>query len=667
MRPLLISLLLSIPELSAAQSWLRIDSVFSPSGVIAQSFSAPEFADFDDDGDLDLLMGNTSTSRVAYFRNVGPSTLPQFVQDTSLLSSIYSGGTVGTNSYYPAATDIDNDGDFDLVIAGFNGLRFYANVGDSVTSLWLRVDSLFTNVNTLIGTDAKPAFGDLDGDGDPDLLIGIGESLFGGPTPGITMGFRNTGSPTTPYYVQDNSLVTGIPDIGLNSYPTLRDLDNDGDLDLLLGRDLTGLIYYRNTGTAASPIWTNTPALVSGVETTTYWKNPTFSDFDDDGDFDLTYGTADGRLHFYRNIGTPALPQLQYDPSVFQVVRINGGGSTISLADFDHDGDLDMVSGDWLGGFQYFQNQGSASSPRFRAATATFSSLDPGSYSSPTFVHLNGDTLLDIVSGALDGRLFCYINTGTGFTQNTTLLSTVDVGWMSAPAFVDIDNDGDLDLLVGAEDAPLMQFFVNQGSNVFVADNSPISGVTSVRDGHPYFVDLDRDGDYDLLIGGSNGRLLFYENTGSPSVPAWTRNDALVAEVTVRQNAAPGCADLDGNGKADIVLGEYTGNFTFFKNQLPTSVGQGEERLPASFTLLPNYPNPFNPGTTIGYTIPSSQKVTLKIFDVLGREIATLIDGLQTGGYHDVYFDAGDLAGGLYFYRLSGETTDQTRTLLLLK
>jgi len=72
---------------------------------------------------------------------------------------------------------------------------------------------------------------------------------------------------------------------------------------------------------------------------------------------------------------------------------------------------------------------------------------------------------------------------------------------MSTPSFVNIDNDGDLDLLVGAEDAPLMQFFVNQGSNVFVADNGPIAGVTSVRDGHPHFVDLDRDGDYDLLIG----------------------------------------------------------------------------------------------------------------------------------------------------------------------
>ena len=59
-------------------------------------------------------------------------------------------------------------------------------------------------------------------------------------------------------------------------------------------------------------------------------------------------------------------------------------------------------------------------------------------------------------------------------------------------------------------------------------------------------------------------------------------------------------------------MGEYTGNFTFFKNQIPTSVGQGEERLPASFTLLQNYPNPFNPRTTIGYTIPSNQRVRLK-------------------------------------------------------
>lgn len=667
MKTLLVSILYVLPALCFGQSWQRVDSLFSPSGVITQSFSAPEFADFDNDGDLDLLLGNTSTSRVAYFVNIGSVSVPLFLQDTSLLSSIYSGGTAGTNSYYPAVCDLDRDGDPDLTIGGFNGLKFYANVGDSTSPQWLLVDSLFSTVNSLIGTDPKPVFGDLDSDGDPDLLVGTGESLLGGPTPGITMGFRNTGTATAPFFAEDSTLAAGIPDVGLNAYPTLRDIDSDGDLDMLMGRDLAGLIYYRNTGTAASPIWTNTPALVSGIETTTYWKNPTFSDLDGDGDFDLTYGTSDGRLYFYRNNGTPSSPLLQYDPAYFLIIRIVGGASTVSLIDFDNDGDLDFVSGDWLGGFQYFQNQGSPSSPRFRPAAATFSSLDAGAYSSPTFVHLNEDTLIDIVSGALDGKLYCYINTGTGFTQNPTLLNTIDVGWRSAPTFVDIDNDGDRDLLVGAEDAPLMQFFVNQGSNTFVPDNGPISGVTSVHNGHPSFVDLDRDGDYDLLIGSGNGRLVYYENTGSPVSPLWARNDALVAEATVRQDAAPGCADLDGDGKPDLIVGEYTGNFTFFRNRIPTPVGEGEVLFPAGVTLLQNYPNPFNPGTTIGYILPSTQRVTLTIFDVLGREVATLVNERQSGGYHEVRFDAQGLSGGLYFCRLEGESARELRKLLLLK
>ena len=115
------------------------------------------------------------------------------------------------------------------------------------------------------------------------------------------------------------------------------------------------------------------------------------------------------------------------------------------------------------------------------------------------------------------------------------------------------------------------------------------------------------------------------------------------------------------------MVGEYTGNFTFFKNQIPTSVGQGEERLPASFTLLQNYPNPFNPGTTIGYTIPSNQRVRLKSLTYLEEKSQTLVDELQTGGYYEVYFDARELAGGLYFYRLVRETSEETRKLLLQK
>ena len=651
-----------------AQSWSRNDSVFNPSGVFVQNFSAPQFADLNGDGFVDLLLGNGSSNPVDYFMNLGSILPPRLRRDTSVLASIYAGGMSGRNSDYPVVCDLNADRKIDLVIGGFNGLLLYMNIGDSVVPEWQFVDSVFAQVNTLIGTDAKPAFADLDGDGDLDLLVGIGESLFGGPTPGITMGFRNIGSPSSPQFVQDSTLVIGIPDIGLNSYPALKDVDGDGDFDLLLGRDLATLVYFRNTGTPTGPTWTQNSTTFSGVEGTTYWKDPTFTDIDRDGDYDLIYGTSDGTLYVYENTGTPTSPQFVYNPSYFGVVRISGNASTVSLGDFDNDGDMDMISGDWLGRFQYFRNDGSPLRPSFTKATATFSTLDAGSYSSPVFMDIDGDGDLDIVSGALDGMVYCYIDTGASFVQNTTMFSGIDVGWRSAPAFADIDNDGDLDMLVGAETGSSMQFYKNAGSNTFLADNSYITGVTSPSDGHPTFVDLDRDGDYDLVIGGLSGSLLYYENTGTPSSPVWSRDDAVLAGLSVDQDAAPAFADMDDDGKPDVIIGEYNGNFSYYKNQLPTSVENGNP-LPTRFELGQNYPNPFNPSTRIQFTIPAGTygRTSLQVYDVLGREVATLVNEAKPPGWYQVTWDARNIASGVYFYKLTAGEFAQTKKLLLLR
>jgi hypothetical protein len=99
----------------------------------------------------------------------------------------------------------------------------------------------------------------------------------------------------------------------------------------------------------------------------------------------------------------------------------------------------------------------------------------------------------------------------------------------------------------------------------------------------------------------------------------------------------------------------------------PQAVGEDRDEHPRQFALLPNYPNPFNPSTTIRYELPVSGLVRLSVLDLLGREVATLVDERQDPGRHEVTFDAGPLASGLYVYRLQAGHVSRTHTLMILK
>lgn len=88
---------------------------------------------------------------------------------------------------------------------------------------------------------------------------------------------------------------------------------------------------------------------------------------------------------------------------------------------------------------------------------------------------------------------------------------------------------------------------------------------------------------------------------------------------------------------------------------------------PTEFKLAQNYPNPFNPTTNISYTLPSAQTVTLKVYDLLGREVATLVNERQNAGNYIVQFNGANLASGVYFYRLQAGSFVDTKKMMLLK
>jgi hypothetical protein len=91
------------------------------------------------------------------------------------------------------------------------------------------------------------------------------------------------------------------------------------------------------------------------------------------------------------------------------------------------------------------------------------------------------------------------------------------------------------------------------------------------------------------------------------------------------------------------------------------------EFQPLAFQLEQNYPNPFNPSTKISYSIPQEGDVTLKIYDVLGNELATLINEEKPAGVYEVEFDASNLSSGIYFYKLTASSFVETKKMTVLK
>ena len=104
-----------------------------------------------------------------------------------------------------------------------------------------------------------------------------------------------------------------------------------------------------------------------------------------------------------------------------------------------------------------------------------------------------------------------------------------------------------------------------------------------------------------------------------------------------------------------------------FQTGQDITVVERDGAIPYAFDLSQNYPNPFNPTTTIRFAVPNSGPVSLRVYDLLGREIAVLVDGPLTPGYYAARFDAHSLSSGIYFYRLVASGLVETKKMQLVK
>ena len=117
----------------------------------------------------------------------------------------------------------------------------------------------------------------------------------------------------------------------------------------------------------------------------------------------------------------------------------------------------------------------------------------------------------------------------------------------------------------------------------------------------------------------------------------------------------------------EIRLGTTWADVSSSLGQVVTGVPYASKSLPNRFALSQNYPNPFNPSTQILYTLTNSSKVRLTVFDLLGRQVAVLVDGVQSAGQHTVQFSGAGFTSGVYFYKLENNSDVVTKKMLLLK
>jgi len=107
---------------------------------------------------------------------------------------------------------------------------------------------------------------------------------------------------------------------------------------------------------------------------------------------------------------------------------------------------------------------------------------------------------------------------------------------------------------------------------------------------------------------------------------------------------------------------DFNGNFEYFNLSNEVNIG-----LPETFSLSQNYPNPFNPSTSINFSLPTDSKVSLKIYDMSGKEVANLLNEVKTAGYYSINFNASSLSSGIYFYSISAGNFTATKKMMLIK
>jgi len=277
---------------------------------------------------------------------------------------------------------------------------------------------------------------------------------------------------------------------------------------------------------------------------------------------------------------------------------------------------------------------------------------------------LDGDGDFDMATADLNSnQVSVFKNNRNGFFSSRKLY---DVGrYPYSINTGDFDGDGDIDLVSADQLSSAITVLYNNGGALFDSTKSYPTGSipTCVVTG-----DIDGDGDLDIVTSNRTG--------GSISILNNIGDGQFVGPFNIDIGSEPvavALADFNSDGFLDIAASISMDNqIVILMNNVSTDIADGDELLPRQYRLDQNYPNPFNPSTEISFALPSKTRVSLNIYNILGREINSLLSEELPAGDHRIAWDGTDSRGrqvssGIYFYRLKTEDFDESKKMILLK
>lgn len=614
--------------------------------------------DYDRDGRRDIF---TKTSLgIKVYRNTSSAAAGlTFAEAAAYLTFDNNINLQASSENLPAISDMDQDGDLDVLTFDFSSstsLEYYQNLQQEqqlpagrfqfalATARWgglTRCHShtchayVFNGACRTDGTRHNQGTTllalDLEGDADPDILIG-GEScpeLARITNSGTAAQARMTGADLQLPFPENSGPAAG------NAFPAAyyEDVSFDGLPDLLVApfaRSNTGdeidfarsSWYYQNTGSTQQPAFAlrQQDFLQAQMVDVGHQSAPALADLDADGDADLLVGTRQGRIWFFRNVGTAARAVFELESRDYQNLSAAGWRELkILLADLNDDGRQDLVlAGTTAGGatIGYIANTADFGQPaRYPAGQ-----LQP----------------LAVAAGA--------------------------------PAFYDLDGDGDKDLLLAANIPPgngTLQFYRNTGSRrqpAFTLENDNWGQIPlefNRRNAFPLLADLNRDKQPELLLADDTGQIRIYSHLlDSPDkafIPVkdiFPHPGTLVyGPLRLGGGITLAAADLDGDGIPELVAGSQGGGLVLLGQETAGTA-------PPEPAGLPVYPNP----ASGWFTVRSEEEVIVSVLNLAGQQVKAL--GSTYRKVHQI--DITELSAGLYLVQLRTAAGKVTRHKLVV-